>query len=95
MAEYAATFYNNRIKGKDLITLTESQLKDDLHMKMGDRKRLLNYLTFLVQLEMNHGEVRKKQSDKQKKYMNFHSRAPLKKKMPNVKSRPLDYQPKI
>ena len=24
MGEYAGTFYNNRIKGKDLITLTET-----------------------------------------------------------------------
>lgn len=62
---------------------------------MGDRKRLLNYLAFLIELEMNPGEPRKMHSGKEKTYSNFHRRQPLKKIMPNVKSRPLDYEPKI
>ena len=37
-------FYQNKIKGKDMVTLSDQELKEDLRMKMGDRKRLLNYI---------------------------------------------------
>jgi len=47
---YKETFYKNKIKGKDLISLSEQELKDDLKMKMGDRKKFLNYIIFLNEL---------------------------------------------
>jgi hypothetical protein len=40
-------FYQNKIKGKDLITLKEQELKKDLKMNIGDRKRLMSYISFL------------------------------------------------
>ena len=43
-------FYQNKIKGKDLLTLTEKELRDDLNVKMGHRKRFLNYRRFIVGL---------------------------------------------
>ena len=41
------TFYRNKIKGKDLIALSEEQLKGDLGMNVGDRKKILGYLSIL------------------------------------------------
>ena len=32
-----------------MLSLSEKELKDDLKMKMGDRKKLLNYISFLVE----------------------------------------------
>ena len=49
MKSYKEIFYSNKIKGKDLLTLTERELKEDLKMMMGDRKKLLNYISFLVE----------------------------------------------
>ena len=48
LRQYKETFYRNKIKGKDLSTLNEKELKDDLGMKMGDRKRFMNYIVFLT-----------------------------------------------
>jgi hypothetical protein len=51
MKSYKEIFYSNKIKGKDLLTLTERELKEDLKMRMGDRKKLLNYVEFLSDIE--------------------------------------------
>jgi hypothetical protein len=48
LKQYKEAFYKNKVKGKDLITLNEKELKDDLGMKMGDRKRFMNYVVFLT-----------------------------------------------
>ena len=44
LKDYQEVFYENKIKGKDLISLEESEMKIDLKMKLGDRKRLMNYI---------------------------------------------------
>jgi len=51
LKSYKEIFYSNKIKGKDLLTLTERELKEDLKMKMGDRKKLLNFVEFLSDIE--------------------------------------------
>ncbi len=68
LKSYKEIFYSNKIKGKDLLTLTERELKEDLKMKMGDRKKLLNFVEFLSDIEpkslkqsvLTKGEKRKK-----------------------------------
>ena len=47
LKDYQDVFYRNKIKGKDLLTLKESEMGEDLRMKLGDRKRLLNYVKYL------------------------------------------------
>ena len=47
LKEYQEIFYKNKIKGKDLLTLKDSEMRDDLKMKLGDRKRLINYIRYL------------------------------------------------
>lgn len=49
LRHYKEVFYKNKVKGKDLLTLNEKELKDDLGMKMGDRKRFMNYVVFLTE----------------------------------------------
>lgn len=51
MGSYKEIFYKNKIKGKDLMSLTDKELMNDLRIKMGDRKRMLNYLAFLSDME--------------------------------------------
>ena len=51
MKSYKEIFYSNKIKGKDLLTLTERELKEDLKMRMGDRKKLQTYVEFLSDIE--------------------------------------------
>lgn len=58
-------FYQNKIKGKDLLTLTEREMKEDLKMKMGHRKRFLNYRMFLASLDANESkEVKDRKKSK-------------------------------
>ena len=51
LKQYKEVFYRNKIKGKDLMTLNEQELKNDLGLKMGDRKRFLNYIIFLTETD--------------------------------------------
>jgi hypothetical protein len=60
------TFYQNKIKGKDLLTLTEKELREDLRVKMGHRKRFLNYRRFIVGLSDPPAKEEKTRSRKSK-----------------------------
>lgn len=89
LKNYKEIFYKNKIKGKDLISLNEKELKEDLKMKMGDRKRFLNYIIFLTELESKPGKHMQKKSYKQKLSYKLSSASKMKKVLNNVKSIPV------
>lgn len=60
LKQYQEIFYENKIKGKDLVSLDESEMKVDLKMKLGDRKRLMNYITYISSLHKPKKSVVKK-----------------------------------
>ena len=89
-------FYKNKIKGKDMATLSDQELREDLRMKMGDRKRLLNYINFLNELE-NHKQGNSKLLNKTPKKSKAHnyklrSNKELKKVLKSVKNHPVFQQ---
>jgi len=45
-----------------MITLREQELREDLNMKMGDRKRLLNHILFLRELSLKRSSIIRKNS---------------------------------
>ena len=59
LRKYKEVFYKNKVKGKDMVTLNDKELKEDLGMKMGDRKRFLNFILFLTETEMNSEKKQK------------------------------------
>ena len=60
LKDYQELFYENKIKGKDLISLEESEMKEDLKMKLGDRKRLMNYIEHISSLHKKMKNLPKK-----------------------------------
>jgi DNA polymerase III delta prime subunit len=81
-------FYQNKIKGKDLLSLTEKELRDDLKMKMGDRKRFINYRKFVASMDESSGkdEKMKKKSKQSPESYKFRSATSMKKVLRNVKN---------
>ena len=71
LKEYKEIFYENKIKGKDLVALEEDEMKQDLKMKLGDRKRLMNYIEYL------HGLNKPKKNFQKKNSKNFKKRGSL------------------
>ena len=51
LQNYKEMFYQNKIKGKDLLDLDEEEMKSDLGMKLGDRKKLKNYIGYISSLD--------------------------------------------
>ena len=83
------TFYQNKIKGKDLLTLTEKELREDLKVKMGHRKRFLNYRRFIVGLSdppVKEEKTRSRKSKESPESYKFRSATSMKKVLRNVKN---------
>lgn len=81
-------FYQNKIKGKDLLTLTEKELRDDLKVKMGHRKRFLNYRRFVAGLDeatAKEEKMRRKSKGSPETYK-LRSATSMKKVLRNVKN---------
>lgn len=75
-----------------MVTLDEKELKDDLFMKMGDRKRFLNYMVFLSDNEpttVQKSLKKKKVQDGKKAALKFGSNKSMKRILDNFKSRPI------
>lgn len=75
-----------------MVTLDEKELKDDLFMKMGDRKRLMNYMVFLSDNEptkVNKSLKKKKVQDGKKAALKFGSNKSMKRILDNFQSRPI------
>ncbi len=85
LAHCKEVFYQNKIKGKDLLTLTEKELKHDLKMRMGDRKRFLNYRLFLASLEAENTKEKVKRRSKNSSYQ-FRSANSMRKALKTVKN---------
>jgi hypothetical protein len=72
------------------MSLSEKEMKDDLKMNMGDRKRFLNYILFLNELEHNAGEGRvQRKSSKQRLSYKLNSATKMRKLLKNVKNYPV------
>lgn len=91
LSPYKEIFYKNKIKGKDLMTLCDQELREDLKMKMGDRKRLLNYIFFLNEIEGTKKHSILGKSPKKTKPHNYKLRSnkELKKVLKSVKNYPV------
>lgn len=61
------------MKGKDLLNLDDDQLKGDLQMKLGDRKRLTNYIQYLTSLNKTKKAEQKKKTPKRRGSINLSS----------------------
>jgi hypothetical protein len=75
-----------------MVTLDEKELKDDLFMKMGDRKRFMNYMVFLSDNEptkVNKSLKKKKVQDGKKAALKFGSNKSMKRILDNFQSRPI------
>lgn len=59
LSSYKEIFYDNKIKGKDLLSLEEDEMKGDLRMKLGDRKRLQNYVSYISSLDKKKKEKKR------------------------------------
>lgn len=89
MKAYREIFYKNKIKGKDLITLKESELKEDLKLKIGDRKRFMNYVKYLSDLHGINKEERpvsRESKSKAKDHYKLLSVGSMKNALKNVKN---------
>jgi len=92
LKQYREVFYRNKIKGKDLATLNEQELKEDLGLKMGDRKRFLNYIIFLTETDTTSDKKEKKRRKDQphrKNSLKFGSSRSMKRVLDNIKSIPI------
>jgi hypothetical protein len=88
LRDYKEAFYQNKIKGKDLLTLTEKELRDDLKVKMGHRKRFLNYRRFVEGLDeatAKEEKTRRKSKGSPETYK-LRSATSMKKVLRNVKN---------
>jgi hypothetical protein len=47
LKKYQNVFYENKIKGKDLISLSEEEIRKDLKVSKEDQKLLTTYIKFL------------------------------------------------
>ena len=45
-------FYKNKMKGRDLVALGEEDLRNDLGLNVGDRKKLLFYIALLKDIRL-------------------------------------------
>lgn len=85
LRDYKEVFYQNKVKGKDLLTLTEKELKHDLRMKMGHRKRFLNYRMFIASLDNEHSKDKVRRKSKNSSYQ-FRSASSMRKALKTVKN---------
>lgn len=58
MESYQEVFLKNKVSGELLVELTEDELKQDLGMKLGDRKRFLRAVAILQNLHKPRKEKR-------------------------------------
>ena len=68
-------------------------MKDDLNMKMGDRKRFMNFMVFLSENEMTHSQkaLKKKRRNEvsRKNSLKFGSTKSMRRVLDNFNSRPI------
>lgn len=92
LRQYKEVFYKNKIKGKDMITLNEKELKEDLGLKMGDRKKFINYILFLTEHDTtSENKVNKNRRDRpqKKNSLKFGSSRSMKRVLDNIQSIPI------